>query len=59
MPVFLPRRLEVDVVFDLVTFMLFGGADFTQIPKDVYPRLSLSISQLIKPIVSGDAICTL
>lgn len=43
--VFLPRKLRVDIVSDLVTFLLSVMADLTQSLHNVYARLS----QLIKP----------
>lgn len=56
-PVFQPRNLRVDFVNNLVAFLLSREADLTQITQNVYPRLSLLISQLIKFILRGDVTC--
>lgn len=52
------RRLGVDIVCNLVTFLLSEGAYLTRIPQNVYPRLFLLdhyfSSQLMEAIFRGE-----
>lgn len=70
-PVFPPRRLAVDTASDLVAFWFFAicgsgpdpsfaaEVDFTQTPKNFYPRFSRPNSQLINFFLRGDVTGTL